>query len=161
MDSEEELIKKYSRIAKILSRQFFLFGGDSDDLYQEGMIALLMAIRTYDSTMNCSFEHYAECCIRRRMIDTIRLKGYTGYLPLPDDSDDEFPSPEDFILESETYSEYRNMCGSVLSKFEYSVLSLYLQGYGYSEIAEKLNKTSTSVYNAIQRSRQKLKGLSD
>ena len=46
--SEELLIKKYNRLVKICSRPFFLAGGDSEDLIQEGMMGLMSAIRQYD-----------------------------------------------------------------------------------------------------------------
>lgn len=159
--SEEDLIRQYSRIVKILSRKFFLLGGDNEDLYQEGMIALLHAIRNYDSNNQTSFEHYAKTCIRNKMIDTIRSKVYSGFDQVPEDFDKIINGPEEYMLDNEAYIELISDCKKLLSKYEFTVLELYLQGYDYSEIANINNKTTTSVYNAIQRLRQKLKVLSD
>jgi RNA polymerase sporulation-specific sigma factor len=43
-----------------------------------------------------------------------------------------------------------------LSRYESSVLDLFLLGFSYPEIANKLGKTDRSIYNAIQRIREKL-----
>jgi RNA polymerase sporulation-specific sigma factor len=65
--AEEQLSMRYSRLVKICARPFFLAGGDSEDLSQEGMFGLLSAIREYDPTMKTTFKSYAEICIRRRI----------------------------------------------------------------------------------------------
>ena len=70
---EEELrAAEYSRLVSRIVRQFFLQGGDQDDLYQEGIIGLLKAIRSYDPVRSDNFEAYASLCIRRQIYDTIR-----------------------------------------------------------------------------------------
>ena len=43
----------------------------------------------------------------------------------------------------------------MLSEFETRVLSLYLKGYSYNEISEKLCKHPKSVDNALQRIKRK------
>lgn len=155
--TEEELVRKYTKKVLILSRQYFLLGGDSDDLFQEGMIALVSAIRSYDPEGKAQFSTYAESCIRRRLIDTIKSKGYSAFTSMEDIiPEDTLPSAEDEIINREVYNDLLESIRNKLSAFEYSVLSLYLQGYTHSEIAIKLDKSVTSVYNAIQRSRNKL-----
>ena len=155
--TEEDLVRKYTKKVLILSRQYFLMGGDSEDLFQEGMIALVAAIRSYDPDGEAQFSTYAENCIRRRLIDTIKNKGYSAFISsedvIPEDS---LPSAEDEIINREVYNDLLESIRQKLSSFEYSVLSLYLQGYTHSEIAIKLDKSVSSIYNAIQRSRNKL-----
>ena len=46
--AENTLILRYRRIVRSCTRPFFLAGGDSEDLLQEGMIGLLCAMREYD-----------------------------------------------------------------------------------------------------------------
>jgi len=155
--SEEELVRQYAKKVLIISRSYFLAGGDKDDLYQEGLIALLSAIRTYDQNKGVSFSTYAESCIKRRLIDTIRNNKYSGFLSIEDfDFDDIQISPEDSFLENEAYNNLLADIKTRLSRYESSVLNLYLSGYSHTEIAEKLNKPVESVYNAIQRIRQKI-----
>ena len=157
--SEEEIVLQYSRKVLIISRQFFLLGGDNEDLYQEGMLGLISAIRSFRPDMNVKFETYAEKCIRSRIVDAIRSKGYSEYLSSENliDSELDFDkSPEDLFLESERYSELLTSYKSKLSKYEFNVLEFYLSGYSYSEISAKLHKEQISIYNALQRIRRKL-----
>ena len=55
--AEEELIERYGRTVRVCARPYFLAGGDSEDLIQEGMLGLLSAIRCYDEgTGSCQRE---------------------------------------------------------------------------------------------------------
>ena len=53
---EEELIKANVQLVRSCIRPYFLQGGDFDDLYQEGMLGLLSAVRSYDPSRNDSFQ---------------------------------------------------------------------------------------------------------
>ncbi|NLC78774.1 MAG: hypothetical protein GX683_03495, partial [Ruminococcaceae bacterium] len=44
-----------------------------------------------------------------------------------------------------------------LSEFERDVLALYLLGYDYTALVQRLDTTTKSVDNALQRARKKLK----
>ena len=48
--AEERLVMRYNRLVRMCARPYFLAGGDSEDLIQEGMVGLLAAIREYDSS---------------------------------------------------------------------------------------------------------------
>ncbi len=43
--AEERLVMRYNRLVRMCARPYFLAGGDSEDLIQEGMVGLLAAIR--------------------------------------------------------------------------------------------------------------------
>ena len=43
-----------------------------------------------------------------------------------------------------------------LSGYEYEILTMYLEGYSYADIAEKRKKNVKSVDNAVQRIRKKI-----
>ncbi len=51
---------------------------------------------------------------------------------------------------------YRGKNGEILSGLEWEVLSLYLQGKSYIEIAEELDRHVKSIDNALQRVKRKL-----
>ena len=70
--AENELAVRYSRLVRACARPFFLAGGDSEDLIQEGMLGLLSAIRDYTPEADTAFKTYAELCIRRRLISDVR-----------------------------------------------------------------------------------------
>ena len=46
--AEEVLVTRYNRLVRTCARPFFLIGGDSEDLTQEGMVGLIKAVREYD-----------------------------------------------------------------------------------------------------------------
>ena len=70
--AEEALVMRYNRLVRVCARPYFLAGGDSEDLIQEGMVGLLNAIREYDPGKGSSFRTYAETCIRNRILSAIR-----------------------------------------------------------------------------------------
>ena len=70
--AENELAIRYLRLVRICSRPYFLAGGDSEDLIQEGMMGLLSAIREYNSDMGSSFKNYVELCVKRRLLSAVK-----------------------------------------------------------------------------------------
>ena len=161
MREEEAFAAEYSRLVSRLVRPYFLQGGDQDDLYQEGMIGLLKAIRSYDPVKNDHFEAYAALCIRRQLYDAIRRSAKTSLreedaLRQLSLSAREAPDPETQLLANESEKEIKAALQGLLSDFEGSVLSPYLEGYSVREIAERLGCTAKSVGNAILRIRRKL-----
>ena len=158
--AEEELVERYKRKVAVCSRKYYLFGGDNDDLLQEGMLGLLKAIRTYKPGKGASFNTYAEVCIRSKLLDAVSFKRYTEFLSLDETDLDESSfcanDPETMLIENERDEEFLLRIKSLLSPYESKVLDLYLQGLNCTELAENLNKSVTSVYNAVQRIRSKL-----
>ena len=66
---------------------------------------------------------------------------------------------EDYVILKERNSELYEKLEKLLSKKELSVLSLYLEGYTYKQIAARLSISLKSVDNSLSRSKQKLKQL--
>ncbi len=161
---EEELrAAEYSRLVSRIVRQFFLQGGDRDDLYQEGMIGLLKAIRSYDPIRNDNFEAYASLCIRRQLYDAVRKDAHFSRREeaairqlTPDPALAGPIDPETHCLANETETEIKAALHGFLSAFEASVLDPYLAGYSVSEISRNLGRSPKSVENAILRIRRKL-----
>ena len=169
-NSEEKLIEKYSVLVKIYARQFFLAGGDSEDLIQEGMMGLLSAVRHYDPARDASFRTFAELCIRNRLYTAVKAASRNKHSPLNDSLSLESPQfdecqghisygfrdPEELLISKERFEAVLTEMNSVLSPFESQVLKLYLEGLSYNEIAERVKKPVKSVDNAVQRIRKKL-----
>jgi RNA polymerase sporulation-specific sigma factor len=171
-EAEEQLIRRYGRIIRSLARSYFLTGGDSEDLIQEGMLGLLNAIRRYDAAEKASFRSFAVLCIRRRMFSALRKAADNTSVSLDDclslESSlfDEAPSrndnqrgPEELIIDrEEALKRYRNLL-QLLSAYEQSVLRCFLRGMSYREIAEITHKPEKAVDNAVQRIRRKFQKL--
>ena len=67
-------------------------------------------------------------------------------------------SADDYIITKEDNEVVEHLL-SFLSQKEYSVMKLFLDGYSYKQIAEKLDITPKSADNALSRARKKLKAL--
>lgn len=174
--AEEELVSRYMRLVRICARPLFLAGGESEDLIQEGMFGLLSAVRQYDSKHNASFKTFAEWCIRNRLRSAVKSASSLKHdplnnrVPLESTLSDESQtqavacaelfqkSPEGQVLarENKKYTEqlYLSLV-SMLSKYEKAVLTYYLEGLSYKEIAKLTGKGDKAVDNAIQRIRRK------
>lgn len=173
--AEEALVLRYSRLVRVCSRPFFLAGGDSEDLIQEGMLGLLSAIREYRADRGAQFRTFAELCIRRRIISAVRLAAGGRHSPLNNYVSLEpslflanqdfapfgtaYPShrnPEDVFIHQETMSALEEAFRNQLTDLEAHVLARYLEGASYAEIAEEVHRSTKSVDNAVQRIRRKI-----
>ena len=173
--AEESLVVRYNRLVRMCARPYFLAGGDSEDLIQEGMVGLLGAIREYDPGKAASFRTYAEICVKNRLFSAVKAAARDKHTPLNHSVSFETPlfggtgerfacgtpgrqgeDPEEIFLSREASRERMRALHGQLSDFEANVLRLYLNGLSYSEIAAEVNKSPKSVDNAVQRIRRKL-----
>ena len=168
------LVLRYRQFVKSCTRTFFLAGGDSEDLLQEGMIGLLSAIREYDPGSGSSFRSFAELCVRRRVISAARSAARQKHAPLNDglsleqlqSGDSPYlieqliaRSPEEHILDQAWEDAFLAACSRYLSEYENRILMDYLRGLSYAEMAESCGRSEKSIDNAIQRIRKKLARL--
>ena len=173
--AEEILVMRYNRLVRICARPYFLAGGDSEDLIQEGMVGLLSAIRMFQQEREASFPTYAETCIKNRLRSAIRAASRNKHAPLNSYVPFETPSldesadyyaystarqhledPEAILIGREMLQERMDVLRGQLSGFEARILGLYLNGLSYFEIAAEVNRSPKSVDNAVQRIRRKL-----
>lgn len=172
--AEEELAARYIRLVRVCARPYFLAGGDSEDLIQEGMIGLLSAIRGYSAKRETGFRTYAETCIQNRLRSAVRAAARNKHtplnqsIPLPSQYEgnvepffygtlqEQLGDPEDMLISREERESRMSALRSRLSRFEKTVLDRYLEGLSYVEIAEVLGKPLKSVDNAVQRIRRKV-----
>lgn len=169
--AEELLVTRYSRLVRICARPFFLAGGDSEDLIQEGMMGLLKAVREFDPARDTRFRTFAEVCIRRRLISAVAAASRDKHAPLNDSVSIETPffdrdpgrvpafllnNPEDLLIDREEQQERLGWLKDRLSGFEANVLDQYLRGFSYLEIARRVGRSPKSVDNAVQRIRRKV-----
>lgn len=171
--AEEILVTRYNRLVRSCARPFFLAGGDSEDLIQEGMVGLIKAVREYDAQKDASFRTFAEVCIRNRLYSVLRAAARDKHTPLnqsisldtPFFDRDSYTSgtsdlaqcnPEDFLIDREHTAALLSGVRKQLSEFEAKILGYYLDGLSCREIAETVGKTPKSVDNAVQRIRRKV-----
>ena len=73
---------RYRQFVRMKANSYFLVGGDSDDLIQEGNIGLYKAIRDYESGRNTTFRSFAELCVTRQIITAIKTASRQKHVPL-------------------------------------------------------------------------------
>lgn len=173
------LLENYKPLVRKKARTLYLIGGENDDLIQEGMIALYKAIRTYDESYNSSFASYATLCIEHELYNVIKGANRQKNIPLntyvslysPTNTDEntnsretladtlqttELTNPEDIIIDKENVMDIESAIKKRLSPLEQQVVTLYINGNSYQQIAAILKKTPKSIDNALQRIKKKL-----
>jgi len=177
----EYIINKYKSFVKSKARSYFLIGADREDIVQEGMIGLYKAIRDFKADKLSSFRAFAELCITRQIITAIKtatrqkhipLNSYVSLnKPLYDEESDrtlmdiiaegKISDPEELVISNEEFNNIECKMGEILSDLEWEVLTSYLQGKSYQEIAATLDRHVKSIDNALQRVKRKLEKYID
>lgn len=172
----EYIIYKYKNFVRLKARSYFIIGADRDDIIQEGMIGLFKAIRDYDKSKLASFKSFAEICITRQIITAIKSATRQKHIPLnsyvslskpiyEDDSNrtlsdvitgSRVMDPMELFIGREDLNLMESNIGKILSDLEKEVLSLYIDGRTYQEIAQDLDRNIKSIDNALQRIKKKL-----
>ena len=80
--SYDRLVRRYYGFVRLKASSYFLAGGDSDDLIQEGLVGLYKAIRDYRSDRESSFRNFAELCITRQIITAVKTATRNKHTPL-------------------------------------------------------------------------------
>lgn len=163
------LIDKYKSLVRTRARALYLVGGDHEDLIQKGMLGLFKAVRDYKPGKEASFATFAGLCIDRQMYSAVASSQRQKHQPLNSFvslsepvSEQELrlvdeETPEEIMISRENVIGMHERIKERLSKFEYQVLELYLKGYDYTQIAEKLGKQPKAIDNALQRIRSKVR----
>ncbi|MFN2612734.1 MAG: RNA polymerase sporulation sigma factor SigH [Solirubrobacterales bacterium] len=176
-EAYDQIVRRYRRFVRVKASSYFLLGGDSDDLIQEGLLGLFKAVRDYKPEREASFRGFAELCITRQIITAVKtatrnkhtpLNQYVSFSQTPaaaGDSDTTLeeilpgPTASDPVNQVISTEELDSLVGcltSVLSELESHVLSLYLDGYSYEVIGEQLECDTKTVDNALQRVKRKV-----
>ena len=166
------LMEKYKDMVRKQARAMYLWGGENDDLIQEGMIGLFKAVQDYDPKEGASFSSFAGLCVSRQMYTAIKASQRKKHLPLnsyvslSDENESEHlegswsEDPETIMIDQESVRNLELEIAKALSPMENKVLNYYLRGYGYVKIAEIMGKTPKSIDNALQRIRGKVRNFS-
>jgi len=173
----DSLIRRYTGFVRLKASSYFIAGGESDDLIQEGLIGLYKAVRDFRSDKDTSFRSFAELCITRQIITAIKaatrfkhvpLNQYVSFSQTPagqDDSDctlgDALPGPgvEDpaiCVISTEELQSLVFCLGTGLSSLESDALRCYMEGLSYEEMAIELGCDTKTIDNALQRVKRKV-----
>ncbi len=174
----DTLIRRYTGFVRLKSSSYFLAGGDSEDLIQEGLIGLYKAVRDFRSDKETSFRSFAELCITRQIITAIKtatrfkhspLNTYVSFSQTPAGQESEgdctlgdalpgpgVDEPSIMVISTEELQSLVFCLGTGLSQLESDALRLYLEGSSYEEMAERLSVDTKTIDNALQRVKRKI-----
>lgn len=174
--AQYELFNRYKDYVKKISRGYFIVGAEFEDTLQEGMIGLYRATKHFDTSQTeTSFKTFAIVCIRHQIITAIKkaladknkaLSFAVSFQSFDKDNEsvDYLPfelvldvTPAEQAIDKENFIALKKQIKDCLSDFEIKVLTYYLQGYSYKEIASKLESPKKSVDNALIRIKAKLR----
>ena len=179
-EAENIIINKYKNcIVSILKgylKEYNIIGVEVADLYQEGLIGLMHAIKSFNKEKDVTFYTYANTCIRSSIVSAMRqtfrmknriLNNSFSLDKLIEDSNhsyyeifkDESYDPNRVLLKEEENSEIINAIKSRLSRSELVIFELKLKGLNNTEISELLNKSKKYVENTMFRINKKYKEL--
>lgn len=162
-----------ARLVPLVNALAAKYGGgtmEPEDLAQEGMFGFLAAVHGFDGENGVPFRSYAAVCIANRMRSAVRAGSrqknipLNSYISLSDGSvrlPQAQPDPEELVIAREEVARLDEWMARSLSKFERSVIRLYLGGRSYENIAARLGSTAKSVDNALQRVRRKLRFMAE
>ena len=78
----DDLMRRYTGFVRLKASSYFLAGGESDDLVQEGLIGLYKAVRDFRPDKETSFRSFAELCVTRQIITAIKTATRYKHSPL-------------------------------------------------------------------------------
>ncbi len=158
----ELLAQSYKRVLEFHIRQTDSDPSNYDDLFQEGLIGLLKAVRSYDGK-SASFSTFASLCVRTSIISGVRRyasqTSKTVTLPEPILEEGTTPSAEEVHLDGERARLLYDQVLKALSPYEKEVFEMYLSDMSYESIAFAVGKSVRSISNAVFRIRNKLKQI--
>ena len=173
----DRIVRRYYGFVRLKASSYFLAGGDADDLIQEGLVGLYKAVRDYRTDRESSFRNFAELCITRQIITAVKtatrnkhtpLNQYVSFSSSPAGAGEDVPTldqmlpgptvhdPVNQVISSEELRSLVGCLSSARSELESRVLSLYLDGYSYEQVGERLSCDTKTVDNALQRVKRKV-----
>ena len=162
----DALLRRYTGFVRLKASSYFIAGGESDDLIQEGLVGLYKAVRDFRTDKETSFRSFAELCITRQIITAIKtatrfkhapLNTYVSFSHTPagqEDGDctlgDALPGPavDDpaiCVISTEELQSLVFCLGTGLSPLESDALRLFLEGNSYEEMAEGLGCDTKTI----------------
>ena len=174
------LINRYQPIIKIIANKYQrsvkYLGITDDELYNEGIKAIINAIDYYNEDSGFMFKTYVNTVIDSNIKHLLKKYNNTNNNILTDaillnhayhekgvlleeSARDLNSNPEDKIVGNEGLIESLETFKNVLTKREYQILLLLKDGYRCKDIANEMQISLKNVYNTIYRIRNKLKEI--
>ncbi len=157
----ELLARSYRRVLDFHIRRINPDASVYDDLFQEGLLGLLKAVRSYDGKSS-SFSTFASLCVKSSIISGVRkISAQTSKTVVIDTlyDNETTPSAEEEHIDTVRVQLLYDKVYDSLSPYEQTVFEMYLSDMPYENIAFVTGKSVKSATNAVYRIRTKLKQI--
>lgn len=164
------IVEKYKGLVVAFARRRYLRGGDIEDLIQEGTLGLVKAIRQYSTEKGDDFAKFASISIINKINDAIRADNRDKNKPLNEFSNleeldqsaqgteiAEECNPLTIHLANEKRKNFYDKLNTIINPTQMQILELYLEGYTYKEIGQKLNLSEKKVDNRLHTIKNKIR----
>lgn len=159
----DALVQRYQPVVEHMARRFYWPSADVADRCQEAWIGWMDAVRRFDSARGIPFQAFAAQCMSRILITRLQeanrlqrkapghVLSWEALDADPPGVRHRFDDPVDIVLARETLELLTRQC----TPLEWAVLTRWMQGFPYEEIADALGCSRKRVDNALQRIRKK------
>ena len=165
-DAFTVLLRRYQPLVCSQVAAWHLKPQDAEDFTQEAWIALFHAIHCFNPEKGASFSSFLKVCIQNKLTSAARRHQAADRFSTVSLDDEKLPpdsltvdDPTGSILEEKSTEDFLVLLRDQLSPRETRVLTLFLQGLSYREIAAQLSVSVKTVDNALCRIRRKVRQL--
>ncbi len=157
------VMRRMAPIIRMQVARFSTAGVEDEDLAQEALLGLLLAVRHFSPEGGASFTTYATTCISNRLTSVLRHDAPHARHERPLGEEQDLPaSPHsDPFVQVQAREDADSLLAGLrqtLTPLEYQVMLIRLRGGSYREAAARLGVSVKAVDNAVQRLRRKLFG---
>ena len=152
------LLLKYERLIEIKLRAFKIAKYHYEDLKQECLLSLIIAIKKFDDNYNKTFCRYAELIIERKIMNFLRQETrYSRYVSLCENL--EYSSKSIDIIDKISYEKMIDNIRKIqLSGIKESILQeIFFEGKTIEDFSLQYNVDKKEIYNHIYLLRTKIK----
>lgn len=165
--SVDTLVCTYQRVVRRMASRFFLPGADREDIVQEGMVGLALAIRTYEPRFGRTFHDFATMCVRNALIRAVRGATRKKHQVLNGAADldgvcnvaESTEQTDEAVLQRMCLRQLWSDLAKRLSELELDALRRRMEGESAEDIARRYALSLKQVENALFRARQKARAV--
>lgn len=182
-EASDILYEKYKYIVDIVFNKYrraaYYLKADLNELKQEALVGFSDALVSYNQDKGVNLPTFISLCVERKARNFIRkyetdkskiassaysldaLYGEEDYVPLKEAIGSSMSDPLITLEADENVENLKKAINEILSHQEKEVYELIIKDFSYEDIAVILNRDVKSIYNTVQRIRNKIKSILD
>lgn len=162
----QQLVLRYKSFMGYRAKNHFIKGAEKEDVLQECLIGFYKAVRDYSSDYQLSFRNFADICLKRHIINSVKnahrhkhrpLNHYESFYNLDANEFCNFEADPSSIFVLQERLDKTVAILNDLTGMEREVFYFINQGYSHKETAALMNVNIKTIDNALTRARHKLK----